>query len=145
MLNITHRNINLFSFFLVWFLFLVCILLFILEVNMAVENRGPQVSGVAGFFLALSTLAILLRCYCRALVVKSFGLDDWSALVAWVRPSFVSMRLVMLKIIGLFRVLLRLCHNRRTSRHRSACQRPSTNRGTCGVKGMDGEMSIYSS
>jgi len=51
---------------------------------MAVENRGPQVSGVAGFFLALSTLTIVLRCYCRVLVVKSFGIDDWSALIAWV-------------------------------------------------------------
>jgi hypothetical protein len=52
---------------------------------MAVVNRGPQVNGVAGLFLALSTITILLRCYCRALVVKNFGLDDWSALVAWVR------------------------------------------------------------
>jgi hypothetical protein len=51
---------------------------------MAAENRGPQVSGVAGLFLALSTLTILLRCYCRALVVKNFGIDDWSCLVAWV-------------------------------------------------------------
>ncbi|KAE9363787.1 hypothetical protein N431DRAFT_422815 [Stipitochalara longipes BDJ] len=49
-----------------------------------VAGRGPQVAGVAGFFLALSTITILLRCYCRALVVKSFGLDDWSALVAWI-------------------------------------------------------------
>lgn len=51
---------------------------------MPAENRGPQVSGVAGGFLALSTLAIVLRCYCRAFVVKSFGLDDWSAVAAWV-------------------------------------------------------------
>jgi hypothetical protein len=51
---------------------------------MAAENRGPQVSGVAGGFLALSTIAIVLRCYCRAFVVKSFGLDDWSAVAAWV-------------------------------------------------------------
>jgi len=49
-----------------------------------VAGRGPQVAGVAGFFLALSTITIVLRCYCRAIVVKSFGIDDWSALIAWV-------------------------------------------------------------
>lgn len=49
-----------------------------------IAGRGPQVLGVAGLFLSLSTIAIALRCYCRAVVVKSFGLDDWSALLAWV-------------------------------------------------------------
>lgn len=49
-----------------------------------VAGRGPQVLGVAGLFVALTTIAICLRCYCRALVVKSFGLDDWCALAAWV-------------------------------------------------------------
>ncbi|KAK1779797.1 hypothetical protein QBC45DRAFT_373944 [Copromyces sp. CBS 386.78] len=46
-------------------------------------GRAPQILGVAGFFLALSTTAILLRCYCRVFVVKKFGVDDWSALIAW--------------------------------------------------------------
>ncbi|KAL5326304.1 hypothetical protein ACEPPN_007442 [Leptodophora sp. 'Broadleaf-Isolate-01'] len=49
-----------------------------------IAGRGPQVLGVAGLFLSLSTIAIALRCYCRAVVVKSFGLDDWSALLAWI-------------------------------------------------------------
>ncbi|KUJ17169.1 uncharacterized protein LY89DRAFT_73041 [Mollisia scopiformis] len=49
-----------------------------------VAGRGPQVQGVAGLFLALSTIAIGLRCYTRTFIVKSFGLDDWSALIAWV-------------------------------------------------------------
>lgn len=47
-------------------------------------DRGPQVSAVAGLFLALSTIGIILRCYCRAIVVKAFGLDDWFAVIAWV-------------------------------------------------------------
>jgi hypothetical protein len=111
------------------------------EVNMAVENRGPQVSGVAGFFLALSTLTILLRCYCRALVVKSFGLDDWSALVAWVRSCFVLQRLAMLKFIDFLRVLLCFCHYGGAPWNRPACQCSSTNRHTCGVEGM--ELSTY--
>jgi hypothetical protein len=49
-----------------------------------IAGRGPEVNGVAGLFLALSTVAIILRCYCRALVVKSFGVDDWFAVIAWV-------------------------------------------------------------
>lgn len=47
-------------------------------------DRGPQVSAVAGLFLALSTIGIILRCYCRAFVVKAFGMDDWFAVLAWV-------------------------------------------------------------
>ncbi|KFY13955.1 hypothetical protein V491_06210 [Pseudogymnoascus sp. VKM F-3775] len=51
-------------------------------------DRGPQVSAVAGLFLALSTIGIILRCYCRAFVVKSFGMDDWFAVLAWVFFTF---------------------------------------------------------
>jgi hypothetical protein len=47
-------------------------------------DRGPQVSAVVGLFLALSTIGVLLRCYCRIVVVKAFGLDDWFAVIAWV-------------------------------------------------------------
>ncbi|KAG0647006.1 hypothetical protein D0Z07_6147 [Hyphodiscus hymeniophilus] len=49
-----------------------------------IAERGPQVLAVGGFFLALSTISIALRCYCRAFVVKSFGLDDILAVIAWV-------------------------------------------------------------
>jgi len=52
---------------------------------MPAENRAPEVTGVATLFLALSTLTILARCYCRIFVVKGFGLDDWAAVIAWVR------------------------------------------------------------
>ncbi|KAL2061868.1 hypothetical protein VTL71DRAFT_7246 [Oculimacula yallundae] len=50
---------------------------------MARENRGPEVAGVAGLFLALATIGIALRCYCRAYIVKQFGWDDIMAVVAW--------------------------------------------------------------
>ncbi|XMA16452.1 hypothetical protein WAI453_009243 [Rhynchosporium graminicola] len=50
---------------------------------MAADNRGPEVAGVAGLFLALTTITIALRCYCRAFVVKSFGWDDNAAIVAY--------------------------------------------------------------
>lgn len=52
--------------------------------KMGSDNRGPQVSGVASFFLALSTIVIILRAYCRVCVVKNFGYDDWFAIIAWV-------------------------------------------------------------
>jgi len=51
--------------------------------KMPAENRGPEVAGVAGAFLLLTTIAIALRCYCRAFVVKSFGWDDNAAIVAY--------------------------------------------------------------
>jgi hypothetical protein len=47
-------------------------------------NRGPEVSGAAGGFLALSWIVVLLRCYCRIAVVKSFGADDYFAVLAQV-------------------------------------------------------------
>ena len=47
-------------------------------------GRGPQLLGAATFLIALSTITIALRAYTRAFVVKSFGLDDWFAVIAWV-------------------------------------------------------------
>lgn len=55
---------------------------------MALGGRGYQVVGLAYLFLVLSTISISLRCYVRLRLVKSFGIDDISALLAWVR--FVS-------------------------------------------------------
>ncbi|KAH6662803.1 hypothetical protein B0J14DRAFT_282245 [Halenospora varia] len=51
--------------------------------TVTVGGRGPELLGTIGLFLALSTTAIALRCYCRILIVKGFGLDDWSAVAAW--------------------------------------------------------------
>ena len=56
---------------------------------MAIEpaGLGPRVIGVYSFFLALTTVAITLRTYCRVYVLKNFALDDWLAVTAWVRSS----------------------------------------------------------
>jgi hypothetical protein len=51
---------------------------------MAVENRGPQVEGVAILFLTLSWVFVALRCYVRAVLMKGFGMDDWLAIAALV-------------------------------------------------------------
>ncbi|KAK8058863.1 hypothetical protein PG994_009311 [Apiospora phragmitis] len=46
------------------------------------ETRGPQISANAWAFVVLSSIATLLRIYCRGWVIKSFGLDDWLAVAA---------------------------------------------------------------
>jgi len=51
---------------------------------MAKENRGPEVEVVAILFLILTWISVSLRCYVRALMMKSFGMDDWLAIVALV-------------------------------------------------------------
>jgi hypothetical protein len=48
------------------------------------ENRGSEVAGVAIFFGILSTIFVAMRVYCRATIVKSFGLDDYLAVLAQV-------------------------------------------------------------
>ncbi|KAK8111646.1 uncharacterized protein PG998_008103 [Apiospora kogelbergensis] len=47
-----------------------------------VETRGPQIAANAWAFVVLSSIATLLRVYCRGFVTKAFGLDDWLAVVA---------------------------------------------------------------
>ncbi|KFY69720.1 hypothetical protein V498_10430, partial [Pseudogymnoascus sp. VKM F-4517 (FW-2822)] len=49
----------------------------------APAGRGPELLGTVGLFVALGTIAISLRCYTRIFIVKSFGLDDYTALAAW--------------------------------------------------------------
>jgi len=51
---------------------------------MAIENRSPQVEAVAITFLALSWVAIILRCYVRFFMKKLFGIDDWFAVISLV-------------------------------------------------------------
>lgn len=49
-----------------------------------VAGRGPELLGTVGLFVALSTLTIALRVYCRIVLVKNFGMDDWFAVLAWI-------------------------------------------------------------
>lgn len=46
-----------------------------------------EVLGVYGLFLALTTLAVGLRAYCRIRIPKAFGWDDWFATLSWVSTS----------------------------------------------------------
>ena len=62
-------------------------------------GRGPELLVTVGLFVALSTIAIVLRCYTRIFIVKSVGLDDYSAVAAWVRNfSILPCELQMLTI-----------------------------------------------
>jgi hypothetical protein len=40
--------------------------------------------GVYSLFVALTTISVILRVYCRIFVVKKFGIDDYLAAAAWV-------------------------------------------------------------
>ena len=98
-------------------------------VKMAIEpaGLGPRVIGVYAFFLALTTVAITLRTYCRVYVLKNFALDDWLAVTAWVRSSSrVTMIIVVTSMYtdifvcsGPLRYLWCFCHHRHAPWHRS--------------------------
>lgn len=53
---------------------------------MALEpaGRGVEVFAVYLLFLALTTITVGLRVYCRAHIQKAFGTDDYFAVLAWV-------------------------------------------------------------
>ncbi|PQE17462.1 hypothetical protein CJF32_00008691 [Rutstroemia sp. NJR-2017a WRK4] len=47
------------------------------------HSRAHEVAGVAILFLVMSTISVMLRVYCRAISIKSFGWDDSAAVAAW--------------------------------------------------------------
>lgn len=48
------------------------------------EDNGGSLVITAAVFLALSWIAVMLRTYTRAVVMKSFQLDDWFMLASQV-------------------------------------------------------------
>lgn len=51
--------------------------------------RKVGVQTVAAVFLPLATIAVMLRCYVRARVVRAFGLDDGAMVIASVDLPFI--------------------------------------------------------
>ncbi|KAH8736571.1 hypothetical protein BGZ61DRAFT_341393 [Ilyonectria robusta] len=49
---------------------------------MAAESRGPQIAAVGWAFVTISSVATILRIYCRGWVIKAFAADDWLAVAA---------------------------------------------------------------
>ncbi|KAM3076819.1 hypothetical protein ACMFMG_003713 [Clarireedia jacksonii] len=47
-----------------------------------VESRAGQIAAVTWAMMAVSTVATLLRIYCRGFLIKTFGPDDWLAAIA---------------------------------------------------------------
>jgi hypothetical protein len=54
-------------------------------------GRGPEVAAVYALFTALTSITIVLRVYCRVVLVKKFALDDWMATAAWVNASTIAL------------------------------------------------------
>lgn len=55
-------------------------------------GRGIEVFAVYLLFLALTTISVALRVYCRAHIQKAFGTDDYFAVLAWVSHLLVERR-----------------------------------------------------
>lgn len=52
------------------------------------DQRALAVKTVAAVFLCVACVSVMLRCYVRGWVVKAFGWDDGSMVVAMVSQSF---------------------------------------------------------
>ncbi|KAF2830824.1 hypothetical protein CC86DRAFT_316413 [Ophiobolus disseminans] len=48
------------------------------------DDRSAEFTAVLGFFIAICTLLVLLRCYCKVVIVKSFAADDYFSLLTLV-------------------------------------------------------------
>jgi hypothetical protein len=51
---------------------------------MARDDRSGEFVGVLGFFIAICTLLVVLRCYCKLVIVKNFAADDYFSLMTLV-------------------------------------------------------------
>lgn len=58
------------------------------------QSRVGEIRAIIIVFGALSTLAVLLRCYCRAVILHSFGADDALMIPAQVWKTGVKAGLV---------------------------------------------------
>jgi len=54
---------------------------------LATQDRGPQLAGVMITGLVLSLIVITARFYTRLVIVRVTGVDDWFALISFVRLS----------------------------------------------------------
>ena len=58
---------------------------------------GPILLGVAFSLLAVSTIFVALRFYCRQFIVRRIGADDWIILVALVSPDSIYFTIILLE------------------------------------------------
>jgi hypothetical protein len=48
------------------------------------DDRSGEFTGVLGFFIATCTLLVLLRVYCKLVIVKNFAADDYFSVLTLV-------------------------------------------------------------
>lgn len=65
----------------------------------AYENRGSEAAAVAILFLVLSWIAVMLRVYVRGIMTKSFGIDDYLAVVTLVSSDFTGLDISFLSAL----------------------------------------------
>jgi hypothetical protein len=53
------------------------------------HDNGPAVNGVTWSFLTLAVVSVILRCYVRIFMIKSFGYDDILIVVTLVIMFFL--------------------------------------------------------
>lgn len=55
----------------------------------AADDRSLEVQAVAAVFMSVASVAVMLRCYVRGWVVKGFGWDDGTMVIAavWLHPG----------------------------------------------------------
>lgn len=52
------------------------------------DGQNEAIKVVAAVFMSIAGVAVMLRCYVRGWVVKAFGWDDGTMLMAMVRCPF---------------------------------------------------------
>jgi hypothetical protein len=50
------------------------------------DNRGPELVAIMATFLALKWISVVLRCFVRIQITKSFEADDWLMATSLVNP-----------------------------------------------------------
>ena len=65
--------------------------------NVALGTMPRTIEAIVGVFLVLSWIAVALRVYVRAWMLRCFGMDDWLMVVTLVRaPHYDTIERVML-------------------------------------------------
>jgi hypothetical protein len=100
-------------------------------------GRGPQILGIYSFFVALTTITLALRLYCRTYIQKAFGWDDYFAAFAWVSvpTSLLKASRSNVGCIGLLYHIRLMCYDRRSSRYRTTCFEHPTRRASYWAQG----------
>jgi hypothetical protein len=55
--------------------------------KMAGDDRSGEFTAVLGFFIAICTVLVVLRCYCKVFLVKKFAADDYLSVITLVSAA----------------------------------------------------------